>query len=93
MNNTTIVEGYDVEGYNGNKVTVEYEFIELDNVTREEFCCLSIEEYDYHSDNITHIAVAGLSLDSVIELRDGLNKLIDNYVLNKEVIINKGIGD
>lgn len=92
MNNKAIVEGYDVEGYNGNKVTVEYEFIELDNVTREEFCCLSIEEYD-HLDDITHIAVAGLSLDSVIELRNGLNKLIDNYVLNKEVIINKGIGD
>lgn len=71
-----------VKGYNGNTISVEYEFTKLDNVTNEEFCCLAVEEYD-NLDDTVNVSVVGLSLESIIELRNGLNKLIDNYVLNK----------
>lgn len=77
----------EVEGYNYTKVSVELEFDDINDVTKDCFCCLSIAEYD--NVEVTFLGCAGLSLESAIKLRDGLNKLIDTYTLKKEVIINK----
>lgn len=77
----------EVEGYNYTKVSIEYEFEDVDDVTKDCFCCLAIEEYD--NIEVRFLGCAGLSLESAIKLRDGLNKLIDTYTLKKKVIINK----
>ena len=67
-----------IEGYNSTEITLEYEFDELEDVTKDNFLCISTEDYLKNND-----IFIGLTFEQTIELRKHLTYLIDSFVLNK----------
>lgn len=67
-----------IEGYNNTEITLEYEFDELEDVTKDNFLCISTEDYLKNND-----IFIGLTFEQTIELRKHLTYLIDNFILNK----------
>lgn len=39
-----------IEGYNSTEITLEYEFDELEDVTKDNFLCISTEDYLKNND-------------------------------------------
>lgn len=68
-----------IEGYNSTEITLEYEFDELEDVTKDNFLCISTEDYLKNND-----IFIGLTFEQTIELKKHLTYLIDNFILNKE---------
>ena len=67
-----------IEGYNSTEITLEYEFDELEDVTKDNFLCISTEDYLKNND-----IFIGLTFEQTIELREHLTYLIDTFMLNK----------
>lgn len=67
-----------IEGYNNTEITLEYEFDEIEDVTKDNFLCISTEDYLKNND-----IFIGLTFEQTIELRKHLTYLIDNFILNK----------
>ena len=67
-----------IEGYNSTEITLEYEFDELEDVTKDNFLCISTEDYLKNND-----IFIGLTFEQTIELKEHLTYLIDTFMLNK----------
>lgn len=73
-----------IKGYNDTEITLEYEFDDIEDVTKDYFLCISTEDGCVLKEDRTKDEVyIGLTFEQTIELRKHLTYLIDNFILNK----------